>query len=146
MNSRKLILTGVLVLAGIGLLSYSIWGRSHTEASRTLNLAEYGVALEIPDTLSDLTYAPRDESGAGPGTVLHMYTKSGCDLGAMYEIQKNAISKSKTTWTEETLEQFQLQQGNNPAQVKEFTDFYLVFEPNPDLCATDEKVKAEEAA
>lgn len=146
MKSRTFIIAAVLVVAGIALLGYSILNRTHSGAARTLNLTEYGVALELPGTLSDLTYAPHDETANGPGIVLHMNTGTGCDLGAIYEIQKNAIDKSKTTWTKETLEKFTMEQGNTPAQVKEFTDFYLVFEPNPDRCATDEKEKVRELA
>ncbi|MBP9757479.1 MAG: hypothetical protein KBD06_02675 [Candidatus Pacebacteria bacterium] len=145
MKNRTLIISAVIAILGFGLLAYALYGRATVGAARTLNLNEFGVALEIPGTLSDLTYSPRDESEAGPGTVLHMYTGSGCDLGAMYQIRKNAIAESNTTWTKETLEQFQIPQGDKPAQIKEFTDFYLVFEPNPDLCSTDEDERVEEA-
>lgn len=146
MKSRILIIT--LIIVGVALLTYGLNNRSHGSTARTLNLAEYGVALEIPATLSKLHYVARDESTNGPGIILHMYSGDGggCDLGALYQIRKNEIASSKTTWTEQTLEQFSVPQGTKPAQVKEFTDFYLVFEPNPTLCATDEKEKAQEAA
>lgn len=139
MKSNFSRITVAIVLVGIALVVYAVFQRSAAIPSpRILNLSEYGVALEIPGSLSDLTYAPHDESAKGPGTVLHMIIGTGCDIGAIYQIRKDSIAKSNTTWTQATLEQFALPQGTKPAQVKEFTDFYLVFEPNPNHCATDE--------
>jgi hypothetical protein len=145
MNTRTRTLVVVIVLVALALLIYAFTGRATMGAPRTLNLSEYGVALDVPGSLSDLTYSANDESENGPGTVLHMFTKSGCNLAAIYQIKKNAIAESHTSWSEQTLEQFQMASGDKPAQVKEFTDFYLVFEPNPTLCATDEKGKAAES-
>lgn len=88
MKNQTLIIALVIALAGCALLVYALSGRAATEAGRTLNLAEYGVALEIPGSLAELTYTARDESANGPGAVLHMYTKSNCDLGALYQIKK----------------------------------------------------------
>ena len=133
----------VVFIIGIGFVWFAASKRS-AAVSRTLDLREFGVSLEIPGTLHALTYVARDESTKGPGTVLHMYAGDQCDLAAIYEIQKNAIARSHTTWTEKTLQQFEAPQGAKPAQVKEFTDFYLVIEPNPNLCATDAAGKKTE--
>ncbi len=139
MTSQKNFLLIILaVLMGVALVVYAISQRASMNGEpRTLNLSEFGIALEIPGTLRDLTYTTSDESGGGPGTVLHMKIKETCEIGAFFEIQKNAIKNSGTTWTEESLEEFSMPAGANPARVKEFTDFYLVFEPSQEPCSSD---------
>lgn len=131
-------ITVVIVLVGIALVVYAVSARSTAVSTpRTFNLSEFGIALTIPGTLNDLSYVARDESENGPGTLLHMYIHDTCEIGAFYEIQKNAIAESGTPWTKETLEQFAVPVGVNPARVKEFTDFYLVFEPSQEPCSSD---------
>lgn len=145
MSTRNKIFFALFFIVGLVLLLYAFHERSTaTRIPRTLNLGELGVAIEIPGTLHDLTYTAEDDSAEGPGWVLHMYIERTCELGSFYEIQKNAIATSGTTWTEKTLEQFQVPQGNTLSQVKEFTNFYLVFEPNNVPCATTESAVAEE--
>lgn len=142
-NSTPLIM--VTVLVGLALIIYALSQRtSLTGEPHAFNLAEFGVALDIPASLSNLTYVARDESEKGPGIVLHMVIPNNCVIAALYQIRKDAISESGTTWTKETLEQFSIPQGNNPASVKEFTDFYLIFEPSPTPCASDENEIAVE--
>ncbi len=142
---NKQILTVVVVIALVIAGYLYLQSNKAESATRTFNLSEYGISLTIPTSLKKMTYVPRDESEKGPGTVLHMFTENNCELGALYQIRKDAVEKSNTTWTAETLEQFTSPQGVNPAQVKEFTDFYLVFEPTPTPCATDEKEIAKES-
>jgi hypothetical protein len=136
----------VVILAGLALLVYAIYARKDAIATpRTLNLSEFGVALTIPATLTDVSFVARTETD-GPGTVLHAYVRTSCEIGAFYEIQKNAISKSGTPWTKETLEQFEIPIGANPARVKEFTDFYLVFEPSQEPCTGDTAQETKDTA
>lgn len=141
---KRILISIIIVCIGIALVAYALTHRDSAAGTLdTFNLSEFGIALDIPSTLADITYVSQDESEKGPGIVLHTFTGT-CELGAFYQIQKNAIPKSNTTWTEKTLEQFTAPQGNNPASVKEFTDSYLVFEPRPEPCATEEKEIAEE--
>ncbi len=139
---QRTILPAVVIVIGIALIAYALVRHtSMATSTRTLNLPVYGIALTVPGTLNDITLTPREEK---TGTVLHSYIASGCDLGAFYQIKKDGIEQSGTSWTEATLKRFEFPTETSPAQVKEFTDFYLIFEPNPDTCATDEKGKTAE--
>jgi hypothetical protein len=143
--SKRLYIPALIVLIGVVLIVYAVMQRSSMATTpKTLNLAEFGIALTIPSSLRDVTYEAKDGS-PGPATVLHMYVNGTCEVGAFYEIQKNAVGKSGTPWSKETLEQFQVPMGQNPARVKEFTDFYLVFEPSQEACSSDTKQAEEEA-
>ncbi len=134
---QRKILIVLIALVGIALLAYAFTHRdSATDATQTLNLSEFGVALEVPKSAGDVSYRATNENVSGPGTVLHMMTED-CEVGIIYKIDKNAIAKSGTPWTEKTLEEFQSPVGETPARVKEFTGFYLVFEPSQEPCTSD---------
>ncbi len=134
-----------VVAIALALLVYTLTQLTDTAPSaRTFDLSEFGVAIDIPASLSDLTYEVREPT-PGPGKILYMQVSDACIIGALYQIQKNAIKSSGTPWTEKQLEEAQLPTGTEPARVKEFTDFYLVFEPSQAACATDADVAAEES-
>jgi len=136
MNRNGIFISVIIAIIGVTLLTYAFVQHQYAVSSpRTFNLGQFGIALTIPGSLSELTTVAHMSTTTGQ--VLHTYAGSECDLGALYEIQKSAIASSGTSWTKKTLEQFEVPQGSKPAQVKEFTDFYLVFEPNPDTCAKD---------
>ncbi len=144
---KSILISAVVVLLGVALLAYAVSQRDDAAGTpRTLNLTEFGIALDLPPSLDGLTYTARNETPNGPGTVLHMMTEDQCDIGAIYKIPTNAISKSGTTWTKETLEENMGPVGNNPARVKKFTDFYLVFEPSQAACSSDSEIVQQEAA
>lgn len=134
----------VLVLVAIALIVYAMSVRNDSPAvARVFNLAEFGVAIDIPATLSNLSYVVQ-EPATGTGQILNMRINDTCTLGAFFQIQKDGIENSGSPWSETLLEQGQLPVGSEPARVKEFTDFYLVFEPSPDTCSTDERESARE--
>lgn len=133
--SKRYVFTTIAIGAVILLVAY-LAVKKGTSEPQTLNLAEYGVALTVPSSLDGLSYEVREQESVGP--ILYMHTKKNCEIGAFFQIRKDEVEASGTPWTEETLEQFQLMQGDKPAQVKEFTDFYLVFEPSVAPCAADE--------
>ena len=135
----------LIIVFGVALLWRAQTAAKESVASHDFDLDTFGIALPLPQDLSDIRAVAADESAKGPGTVYHLYAGDGCDLAAIYEIKKNAIAKSNTTWTEATLNQFAFSIGDKPPQVKEFTDFYLVFEPNPKMCAADDKGKQLES-
>ncbi len=126
-----------VILIALALIVYSISERNDTPSTpRVFNLAEFGVAIDIPATLSDLTYVVQ-QPAAGTGQILNMRINDTCTIGAFYQMQKNGVENSGTPWTEELLEAAQMPSGTDPARVKEFTDFYLVFEPSEQPCSTD---------
>lgn len=133
----------VLVVLAVAAFFYNARTGTDTQA-RTLNLNEFGVALDLPASLSDVTYTAQTQEGIG--TVLFAHALN-CTLGAFYKIDKTArggIVETKTTWTKEKLETAQAPQGDSPAQVKEFTNFYLVFEPSQAACSSDQdRIAAE---
>ena len=138
-------ITIALVFVALALIVYALGQRDNaTSSAHTFNLSEFGVAIDIPGSLSDLTYEVREPT-PGPGKILYMNVNGVCTIGALYQIKKNAIATSGTPWTEKQLEEAQIPTGNDPARVKEFTDFYLVFEPSEVACSSDEDEAAQEA-
>ncbi len=135
----------VLILIALAVVAYALSQRTTvTPTAHTYNLTEFGIALDIPASLDDLTYEVREPT-PGPGKILYLNVNGACTIGAVYQIQKNAIKQSGTPWTEKQLEDAQLPLGTEPARVKEFTDFYLVFEPSQDPCSADADKAAEES-
>lgn len=134
----------IVALAAVALVAFYVNTRSESTEPRTYNLSEFGVALTVPSSLNDLAHSARTQLGIN--TVLHMMVDESCEIGVFYQIQKNAIETSRTSWTEETLEAAQGERDGQPAQVKEFTDFYLVFEPSEAPCSENERAAEEEAA
>ena len=142
--NRKLII--VVVLVALALIVYAVSQRSNaTTSARTYNLSEFGIAIDVPGTLSDLTHEVK-QINPTPGTILEMRVDETCTIGAFYTVQKNALDASGNQWTEELLESAQFPSGGNPGRVKEFTDFYFVFEPSQAACSTNEADAEREAA
>jgi hypothetical protein len=133
----KRFLLGILVIGALVALIAYFGNREHSATStRTFNLSEFGVAITIPSSLNDLEYSVRTQQGIN--TVLHMIIEDSCEIGVFYKIEKDAIPASRTNWTKDSLAAAQGSVDGNPAQVKEFTDFYLAFEPSQATCSTKE--------
>lgn len=152
--SRALTLSlGAIALVALIVLALFLYTRNtatHTSTD-TLRLGEYGVELTLDGSLvGEAIREARQEEGIG--TVVHVlstrFTEDGtaCPLGAFYTIEKDSVGDSATTWTEESLALWQAPQGEEPARVKQFTGFYLIFEPSETPCSEDEKLRADEAA
>lgn len=141
--------TTALILIGIAIFWYS---RTTASGEETFRLGEFGVELTVSRALArDLSRTTARQEGVGD--VVHITSsafRSGdtaCPLGVFYKIDKDSIASSQTSWTEETLEMWQAAQGEEPARVKQFTDFYLVFEPSDSTCTDDaDEITAEEEA
>lgn len=145
MNRNGILVSVIIAIIGLSLLAYAVVQHRYTvSAPRTLNLSELGLSLTIPGTLSDLTYVAREQDKTG--TMLHTYIARDCEIGSFYVLHKGEIATSGTAWTQESLEQYSVPQGEKPAPVKVFTDFYLVFEANPNPCTVvtkDEQAKRQ---
>lgn len=134
----------VIVLIVAGLFAIRADAPTTSQTDNAILLTEYGLKIPVSSpVLEGTTY--RVAQVQGLGSVLHMQSpdvknQNGdpCELGAFYKIQKNAIAASRTSWTKAKLEAAMSPQNGSPAQVKSFTDFYLVFEPSQAVCATGE--------
>jgi hypothetical protein len=151
MAQRWILSVVALVLLALLVAFIFLYPRESTLVSETLRLGEFGVELTLDESLIEETLREaREEEGLG--TVVHVLSTrfmsggTACPLGAFYTIDQNAIRDSATTWTEESLALWQAPQGAEPARVKQFTDFYLIFEPSEESCSDDESLESDEAA
>jgi hypothetical protein len=126
------IIVGIIILILVGVFN----------AQRNIyELTELGVAIKTSDELEDLEYVASEQPF---GTVLFMrageviVNGAPCTLGAFYMIQKNNVATTTgMMWNEESLKAATVDRNGTPAQVKEFDDSYLVFEPTQSACALD---------
>jgi hypothetical protein len=142
--SRSFLIVAIIVavvIIGVVLYGTQVSSPLNSEPQR-FNLNEFGIAILVPGSVDDLAYEPRTQNGVG--TVLHMKVENECEIGVFYKIEKNRIAQSRTSWTRETLQAAMVATDDKPAQVKEFTDFYLVFEPSQAACSSDADTIARE--
>ncbi len=125
------IIVGIIILILVGVFN----------AKRdTYELRELGVTIKKSDTLKDLEYVAAEQ----PYNPI-LFMRAGdiivngvpCTLGAFYMIQKNNVATTGVMWNEESLKAATVEKNGTPAQVKEFDDSYLVFEPTQSACALD---------
>lgn len=141
MNKRIILI--IACATALGLIAILVnYGNTPSESARTVRLMELGVQIDVPGTLSDMTY--RTSAAQGIGTVLHMTIDETCEIGTIYSVQKKGIAQSETEWTEEKLKTATGWSDDAPPLVKEFTDFYLVLEPSKSTCSEDERKKEAE--
>ncbi len=147
--STRILAAGAIIIAIIALVSYFIFTRDDRgSTSDSYRLREFGLEITVPRELRDMQYI---EQQGTLGQQLLMRSgdiesagKSACDLGVFIKIPKDDIP-TDSVWTTEHLMEARGEIGGKPAQVKEFTDFYLVFEPSEAVCATGNNVGREQA-
>ncbi len=115
----------------------------------TFVIADLGVRLTRGDVLTAIELRPTSVQSVG--STVRVSTRStnseqGCELGVFYKIPIDGVAQARTQWTVESLQAATESRDGVPAQVKQFADFYLVFEPSQATCSNEDDKKAIEAA
>lgn len=116
---------------------------SRNIGSGSLVLAELGIRLNVPASLSGAAIGTSTVQAVGPVAWVAV---EECVLGAFYEIDKSDLEQPRTRWTQESLNAATKDSADVPQQAKEFDDFYLVFEPSQAACATERSAEKKEAS
>lgn len=141
MNKRIILI--IACATALGLIALLVnHGNTPGKSGRTVRLMELGVQIDVPASLSDMTY--RTSASQDIGTVLHMVTDDTCEIGTIFNVSKKDIGKAQTGWTASKLQEASAFSGSQPPQAKEFTDFYLVLEPSQEPCQGSEAYMQEQ--
>ncbi|OGG47290.1 hypothetical protein A2671_00075 [Candidatus Kaiserbacteria bacterium RIFCSPHIGHO2_01_FULL_49_13] len=138
--SRKFIFP--LIVIGAILAAAGVWYAVAYEVFegkvKYLNLQEFAVRLHIPPELKQIRYETREVESIGPMLFVSdaSLEDDTCVLGVFFKINKAEV-RSGAKWNREALERAMVLENDRLPQVKEFTDFYLVFEPSQTACASD---------
>ncbi len=142
MNSR--ILTVIVAATLLGALALVVTRDTPvTGQAKTVRLMELGVQIDVPASISDLTYEPR--TSRERGAVLRMMISESCELGAIFSVAKKPDALKAAGYTSETIAAATQYTGDTPPRAKEFTDFYIVFEPSQSTCTSDAQENEAEA-
>ncbi|MBX4215615.1 hypothetical protein KW797_01560 [Candidatus Parcubacteria bacterium] len=126
-------------VAVVVLAILAVWGAGNMREN-DFTLKNLGVAINADGLPPSLTYDPGTMPGVGPVAFITTgeikASAADCYLGSFYRISKDSLMQGthKTRWTTESL-LAQVNPTSSPATVKEFEDFFLVFEPSQSVCS-----------